>query len=528
VTAVRHREDGFSLIELLVAIAIIAVGVLGTFALIQVATAQTSQTKQREAATNLVREISDAAQGMPFTAVTPTSIQSELQSRGFADDKPTVTGWQVVRRGATFTVDASACVVDDPSDGSGTHPVADGYCADSPTGTTDGSAKDYKRIVVQITPPSGKVVRQTAIVGATRASVAGSGGGSGGSGGGGSGGSGTGSVSDLIITAPATRPFGQIAPTCWATCTPSVSPSPYSQTPIQVSFQATTASNVDKLKWFVDGTLEETDTGPGTTFTFTWGLDQHEPDGVYQVAAQPFDSAGTTSTGSMRTIDVTLNRFRPDATAFVPALAGRNPLFNNVPEVETYPASNTVRVDRDIVQFEAWRYPRNQAGVAACVAPGTTRWCADPGYPTSTTQMTYALFPYDKAPDGTLRYAANFSGMSRDVMSANTRPNPPTALTATKSGDTVTLSWTNPAGSGDPNSGDCIDTYRIYRRAADSTTWTYADRYDRTPFGNVATQCGTVASSSFTDEDAATSHAYRVTAVDTRLAESTMTSTVIR
>ena len=75
------------------------------------------------------------------------------------------------------------------------------------------------------------------------------------------------------------------------------------------------------------------------------------------------------------------------------------------------------------------------------------------------------------------------------------------------------LSWV--ASAGDPDIGDSVDYYRIYR---DGTT--YADRYDRTGMSSELT---------WTDTNTnGVAHDYSVVAVDTQLAESAFSNTVTR
>jgi hypothetical protein len=147
--------------------------------------------------------------------------------------------------------------------------------------------------------------------------------------------------------------------------------------------------------------------------------------------------------------------------------------------------------------------------------------------------------PNDKTFNGEVRWAANYvtctsSGggavCSRDVNGANAQPTAPSNLIATASGGDVVLTWdvpTSNGGAGDSDSGDCVDTFRIYRTATSVSSPVITDRYDRTPFGVVSGSCGTTASSSFTDTSAgAVQHNYWVTAVDTRLAESVLVGPV--
>jgi hypothetical protein len=99
------------------------------------------------------------------------------------------------------------------------------------------------------------------------------------------------------------------------------------------------------------------------------------------------------------------------------------------------------------------------------------------------------------------------------VTRGNRPPNPPTGLTAAKDqyGNTV-LSWV-PPNPADPERGDTVGFYRIYR---DGTA--YEDRYDRTGFSDQL---------SFIDTSPGdTTHTYYVSTVDNDFGESTLTGPV--
>ncbi|HEX8073429.1 MAG TPA: prepilin-type N-terminal cleavage/methylation domain-containing protein [Thermoleophilaceae bacterium] len=523
------EQHGFSLVEILIAISIILVTLLGMVALMNRANAGNSETRTRDAATALAREMVETSQGLSFGSITNASITGSLQAAGFPDDATGTAGWQIVRRNITFTVTATACSVDDPSDGSAAHPSGGGFCTDSPAGTGDGNGDDVKRVTLTITPPAGlgAPVTQATVVGATRVSNPG------GSGSGGSGGGNSIDVSSLTITSP-TLILGQVSPTCYK---PGCSPQPPSATtstvtPSTVVFQAVMAGTTQKVRFTLDGRLMTTVNGPATTFNWSWSVPSTQPDGTYVVAAQAYDSSGNVAQGTAKKINLILNRYRPDAASYTASSAGRNPLFNNVPEIEWYPSTTTTaRVDRDVAAFDVWRYPNGALGTSACLVTGVNnRWCADTAYPLGKTTLQYAMYPSDYAPDGTLR-AGTQTGLSRNVMLANTRPNAPAITSVVRSGSQVQISWSlstggSPANAGDPNSGDCVDFYRIYSKpAGDASAWAYADRVDRTPFGNPVTPCGAATESSNTitlyEADSAPKQ-YRITAVDRELAESTL------
>jgi hypothetical protein len=515
-----RREDGFSVVELVIAMAVILVGVLGTLVLLDRANAQTSSAKTRQTANALVRDIVETAQGTGYTQLTPTSVKSTLQSNGFPDDIPASSStWEIKRNGIVFSVAATACIVDDPGDGLATHAADAGYCSDSPGGTGDNSGDDYRRVTLTVTPPTsiGTPVTQTTVVGANRITNPGGSGPGGGT-------ATSNDVKEMKIISP-TLYSGQVAP-CQnnATCTfPAATTT--AVTPKSVSFRAVTAYTAQRVVFTVDGLVTATLTGPATTFDWTWNLPDSQPDGNYVVAAQIFDANGVNAISSPSPLVVTVNRYVPDQNAFAPTAAGRNPLWSNLPEMETYPTADTsARVDRDITGFLATRFLNGAANGTACQTfSPNARGCLDTSPPSCcSSTVTYRIAPTGANPDGSQQLGPN-TAASPNVNAVNTRPVAPDNVTIVRTGNRVTITWVNPSGSGDPDPGDCIDFYRVYRRDLNGTTWEYTDRADRTTFGNAVAPCGGSGESSNTitlTEDTNTAKRYRVTAVDTHLAES--------
>ncbi|MEA2475270.1 MAG: hypothetical protein QOE06_3185 [Thermoleophilaceae bacterium] len=515
------REDAFTLIEVVVAMAVILVGVLGTVALLDRASAQTSQAKARQTANALMRDIIETSQGVPYTQLTTASVKTTLQANGFPDDVPATTGsWEIQRNGMTFTMSVTACIVDDPRDGSAAHAGGAGYCSDSPAGTGDSNGDDYRRVTLVATPPAGlgAPLTQTTVVGSNRITNPGGTGPGGGT-------ATSNDIKEVKITAP-TLYSGQVAPCASSTvCTWPVTTAS-SVTPKSVTFQATTAYTAQKVRFTIDGQPAATINGPATTFSWTWNLPDAQPDGNYVIAAQIFDSAGAIAINSPSPLVVTVNRYIPDYTAFAPTAAGRNPLWDNLPEIETYPTSTaSARVDRDVTGFLAVRLRDGSYDGPACQTYSpSVRGCQDTNDPSCCgSSVTYRISPTGANPDGSTQ-TGGITAQSPNVNAPNTRPSPPTNSVATRNGNTVTLTWTNPAGSGDPDSGDCIDFYRVYRRDYGASSWDYDNRVDRTTFGNAVSPCGAAGelSNSITlTEDTSTAKSYRITAVDTHLAEST-------
>src|SRR3712207_23127 len=92
------RQGGFTLVEVVVAMAVILVGSLGTLALLDRASAQTSQAKTRQTANALIRDIIETTQGVAYADLTQANIANKLKANGFPDDVPVSTGtWDVER-----------------------------------------------------------------------------------------------------------------------------------------------------------------------------------------------------------------------------------------------------------------------------------------------------------------------------------------------------------------------------------------------------------------------------------------------
>ena len=150
----RFAERGFTLVEVIVAGLILVVGVLSLVALVDAANGATTSNKQREAATNLAREVIENAGTVAYDDVTPSGVLAALQARsGLADSSPN-TGYTLERRGVTYTVDVEVCYLDDAGDGLGVHATgSDGvpFCASGATGATDDTPGDYRRITPTVT-----------------------------------------------------------------------------------------------------------------------------------------------------------------------------------------------------------------------------------------------------------------------------------------------------------------------------------------------------------------------------------------
>src|SRR4051794_24708223 len=145
----RARESGSTLVEIMVAIFVLLVGVLGSVTLVDAANRTSSTTRARESATNLARSVLEAARSLPYTSLSQSNAASAIQADpGLADDDPGTAGWQVKRRNITYTLTLSTCAVDDPADGIGTDDSE--FCSvGTPTDPPDKRPADYKRVSVR-------------------------------------------------------------------------------------------------------------------------------------------------------------------------------------------------------------------------------------------------------------------------------------------------------------------------------------------------------------------------------------------
>jgi type IV pilus modification protein PilV len=149
----RERQGGFTIIEVLVAVMILLVGVLGTLPLISGSLSSTNQTTAREQGTNLARDLVERTREASYanltTSLAPATLRATLPS---SDNASALSGstFTVQRRNITYSVTVFACSIDDPSDGAGVGdasfcdatncPQASATCAIGPGSGTQGSA----------------------------------------------------------------------------------------------------------------------------------------------------------------------------------------------------------------------------------------------------------------------------------------------------------------------------------------------------------------------------------------------------
>jgi prepilin-type N-terminal cleavage/methylation domain-containing protein len=500
-------ESGFTLIEVLVAMFILLVGVLGVVTLVDGANAVTSKTKAREGGTAIARSVIEVSRSIRYRDLNVTSLEDALETRpGLADAKPTVTGYQVLQRGIYYTMTLTVCSLDDDKDDLGSRPSGVTFCADSlgpPVTPKDRNPDDYKRVRVHLdwsTRATAHSVTQTSSiinpVGGLGPSVTG-----------------------LTMTSPASSSSDEVR-------IESSSASPINS----ASFLATSSGFAADLNWSINGDSQGKANGGPTNWTFTWNFTKAgvDPNNIvyydckYFVQADAFDAEGRA--GTPRVLTVILNRREPIAVANV--AAGRNGAGDRV---DIHWTGNP---ECDVIGYRVYRSTASgtlgtQVSCPDPSAPSPTvtaqEWCVDQTAP-ATGPLYYTVVAVDTMASGALREGTRGTQSVVPATGGNALPTAPTNLSVCIGGQPSCDGPNNqPAPSGqivvrwDPST-DADGTIAFYRIYRDGTT--YADRWDDffpSPTGGLA----------WLEYAPGTgSHTYRVTAVDNQFGESALSDPV--
>jgi prepilin-type N-terminal cleavage/methylation domain-containing protein len=489
-------ERGFTLVEVLVAIAILLVGVLGVVSLVDGANAVTSKTKAREGGTNLARSIVEVARSIRYRDLTTASLSAALDNRpGLADSKPSTPGYTILNRGVQYTLTLGVCSLDDPKDNLGDHDNGVLFCDDTDApgagqSAVDRNPDDYKRVRVTLswnTRATDQSITQTsAIINPV------------------------GGLGPSVVRLDLTSPFSNA--------------DPYrieSEAVTQATFVVQTSTSAAEVNWSVSGDARGKANGSGTLFDFAWKfLDANGElavyDCTYVVQADAFDEQGRSGTPRARTVVVN----RMAAIAPDDVRGGRN---GNGSDVDVQWVPNP---ECDVRGYRVFRStsPTSLGTQVACLGQAdpeytTAASCLDPGAPAGT--LYYSVVGVDLAPNGSLRNGAQ----SKQVVvgGANVLPTVPTGLSSCVGGEvdcndptgepapsgTLVLRW-QPATDGDGQ----VQMYRIYRDGSG-----YGDRHDVFfPEGGELAW--------FEYDPDGQSHQYRVSAVDDDFGESPLSDPI--
>ncbi len=461
-----HGERGFTLIEVMVTMLLLVVGIGAAVAMIDGASARTLANKEREAANSLTREVIESARSVPYRELTPNTALAQLQAiPGLADTTPATTAWTVVRRNQTYTISLTVCSVDDDQDGLGTTTGAN-FCT-AGTAAVDQNPDDYKRVTVDVSWKRGAVsrnIKQAGIVNNEASS--------------------TGPSVEFTSQTPDGEELTLFSPT--------------------IKFDVQAEDGTAVIRFAVDGVL--LDSATSTSATFMWHIDsagEHVPDGTYVVSVTAFDADGTP--GPTRSRTIRLNRDVPVAPGDV--FGGWNPradLSGDKDIVEMQWSRNT---EPDVTGYRVYR--KTASGdeiVPGCDKPldPTFTECRDLNPPASAT-IDYYIVALDQNPATLTPREGDKTALT--AVRANTAPNQPQTLTATKDDDSVLLIWADAPPAVPPYTGSNVIFYRVYR--------------DGTAIGDRVARTGQESLTSYRDVGAAAgNHVYYVTTVDANFSES--------
>ena len=500
-----------TLVEVMVAIAVLLVGVLGMVAMIDGANAATSKTKAREGATHLGRQILEISRSVPYRDLTSTAIEEQLAARpGLADAQPGSAGYQIVSRKFTYDVTIGVCSLDDPKDRLGTQEATVTFCSDSdvvasgtPPTQRDRNPDDFRRVAVSLSWRA----RPGAVTDTTRQ------------------------------TTVVTNPVGGLGPSVTRLEPDSLLSNPITGAEtLLAEFEVETDLPAAQVTWSINGAVQGSASGSGKHWSFDWPLVKADGspaffDGTYLVRAEAFDDEGRS--GNPKSYTMIVNRIPPLAPTQVEA--GRN-LNGNRVDVEWHASP-----EPDVLGYRVYRSQTLGAlgdrvvcfGTGSGDAYTTKTSCLDENAPApvldllglAVPSLYYTVVAVDKASNGDVREGLRTTAAV--VVEGNTAPTKPAGLTACTGGapdcndtdgqpappGTTVLAW-NP--SSDANG---IKFYRVYRGPAGASN-TYGRRYDRL-YPSAGKPLIFIDSK---PEDGP--HEYRISAVDERLGESQLSDPV--
>jgi prepilin-type N-terminal cleavage/methylation domain-containing protein len=471
ILTMADEDRGFTIVELMVAITILLVGLLGTVAIIDHATSVAGTNNGRVAATNLAREILEDARSVDYERLNPSQIAAALQGR------PGLGGsgnpWTLTRRGVDYSASVTVCTVDQPKDGLAAAPPQNACprataIAGAPL---ESNPDDFRNVTVVLTWNDRGQTRTL-------------------------------TQSSLIV-----NPAGGLGPRIIEF------PEPIHLTSgTEVRWDGTVeTSGANAVRWAADdsdgqGEAQGDATGGNVNWTIVWDIGTYGTgdfvyDGTYTVTAQAFDAHGVA--GESRLAAVLLNRRAPFAPTDLSG--GRNGRFggNGIVDLRW-----NASPERDVLGYRVYR--QQGTGAPERVCPGGAQevlkvtTCTDPDAPAG--EVTYLVYAVDRedlaSTDSPLREGDAATIIVSSAGQAPPSPTEPSIVDTDPVSGSPRLQWTQPVA--DPP----ILFYRIYR----DTGTDLDDRYAVTA----------TAEPTWTDPEpgTATSHSYWVTAVDENFNES--------
>jgi prepilin-type N-terminal cleavage/methylation domain-containing protein len=491
-----RNQRGFTLVEVMVAIFVLLVGVLGVVSMVDGANAVTSKTRAREGGTNIARSIIEVGRSVRYRDLTATELLAELDSRPGLENVASGTDYSIRSRAVDYAATITVCSLDDPQDGLGNHngPVA--YCSDTDVlaaaaAATDRNPDDYKRVRVTLrwtTRATGQSITQTSSiinpVGGLGPSVTG-----------------------LVMETPVS-----------ATDNPLLVEASVNST----HFKATTSSAAAQVTWSVSGKALGQASGGPKTWTFDWTVTDSATgapiyyDCTYVIQADAFDAQGRSGAPYAKT--VRLNRMLPlKPNGFA---GGRN---GNGNFVDLAWVSNP---ECDVVGYRIYSgtsattitTPVTCLGASSATVDAETDECI---HDAPSGEVWYKLVALDTpSAGGAPREGAASDPLHIPAAAGNTVPTAPTNLSSCIGGQpgclvangvpaddgVLVVSWT-----GSTDSDGTIQLYRIYRDGV-----AYAQRH-----ASFYPKAGDLLAWIEPEPDGS-SHNYRISAVDDDFGESAL------
>lgn len=371
------REDGFTLIETLVAVVVLIIGLLGTFALVDTANGRDQGVRSREGALNLSRELLESARSLRFNAISSATLPTTLaaQVAGATSSGNVIT---VGRRNLAYATTVSVCSIDDSKDGIGSHLIAGVTFCDEPpvpaqTSPADSSPEDLKRVTTRVTwtDLSGvHAITQSLMLSASGQAVGLP-------------------MGSLTIVSPSN--VGD--PTA-----PVIPPAPAVVSPCAASSACFTAKapGAQSIVFSVDGSDQTTGvTSDATGWHLAWNTTGLS-DGAYKVEARAVDAFGVQ--GQPLKLVVWINRGTKSAPTSV--AGGYNHVFRNGTEQQVVELQWNANPERNIVGYEV----TDPSGATVCPTSGgfdPSTSCLDTGPPPpSGSSITYIVYPVYAGPTG--------------------------------------------------------------------------------------------------------------------------------
>lgn len=475
-----RAQDGFTLIEALVASMVLVVGLLTAYSILVISDHASASVRAREGGVALARQITEDVRSIDYSQVSSSSVVGLLQAMPDLANTSSGSTWTVLRgptgNQVTYTINVSVNSFNDAHDSS-------------------GSTSDIKQVAVTVswTTFQHKTSQYTETTTLTSA------------------GQDPGLIaSGLALNSPGSGYSGT-----------STAPVITSSGTTSLQFSVTAPAGTTAIVWTLNGGRESSWVGSapssGTTWiSAAWSL-SGVSDGTYTIGAQAEDSNGVD--GPAVTIPVRLIRNVPSAPSvtnygfnsnlMVSGLAtteaevqwSSNPELNVIGYQVTSPKGSTCKTSTTV-------FSSTSCANWWCFSPTT---CVDLNSPaTNASNLTYTVQALYYDATNTLR-----TGTATNVILASGTPSPPppvpvVSLTVvTQPDDTGILTWTPPTG------GTAVSFYWIYRDGDN-----YANRYDTVSASSCSPTC------TYHDTNRTTTHNYYITAVSSSMAESAATGPV--